>query len=588
MLPLGTVLLHDNRPDGSSLLFEGAREILTTRRKEDALPLLRSIASAQAEGFHVAGFLSYELGLLFEERLSPLLPEEVGFPLLWFGIFGEPARLSQKEAADWLDSHAGEEATLSEVAFSLSREAYGTAFRRLKDYIAAGDVYQVNLTLRQRFSFSGDPVALYRRLCRSQPVGHGALIATGEHHILSLSPELFIERRGDEIRTRPMKGTAPRGRFPEEDREIAEALLASEKAQAENLMIVDLLRNDLSRIALPGSVAVPRLFDTETYRSFHTLTSTVSGRLVPETGLDAILPALFPCGSVTGAPKIRAMEIIKELETGPRWLYCGSIGHVAPDGDFSFNVAIRTATIDRNGRGEIGTGGGIVADSDEEAEYREALLKLRFLEEPGGPFGLIETLLWDGRQFILLDRHLGRLARSASHFGFVHDSENVRRALDEAVSGRSVPLRVRLVLGEDGITTGATPLAPMHGLRFTLAGERVNSADALLFHKTTRRDFYDRTRAAEAAAHGVDETVFLNERGELTEGSFTNLFLRSSGRLLTPALSCGLLPGTLREELLATGKVEEAVLTISDLEAAEAIFLGNSVRDLLPATWVRT
>ncbi len=583
MLASGTVFLHDNSPSGGpSRLFAGPSEILTTRLPSEAPGLIRRAEEALSRGAHVAGFLSYELGLVFEEKLAALLPAEAAFPLLWLGVFDRPQELSRDEARDWLNGQAGmATAEISALAFSMTRADYGAAFRRAMDYIAAGDVYQVNLTLRAGFELSGDPAALYRDLCRSQPVAHGALIATDTFDVLSLSPELFVESRAGRIVTRPMKGTSGRGRTAEEDADFVHALRASEKARAENLMIVDLLRNDIARVAETGSVSVPRLFEVETYRSFHAMTSTIEAQLQPEVSFGGVIAALFPCGSVTGAPKIRAMEIIDQLEGGPRGLYCGSIGYAAPGGDFAFNVAIRTAVIGRDGVGEIGTGGGIVADSGEEAEYQEALLKLRFLRaEP--PLGLIETLLWDGQRFALLDRHMRRLERSARYFAIPFNEGEAIAALSKAVASRADALRVRLVLGEDGIDVTTAPLTALTRLRFRIAPDRVSSAEPLLYHKTTRRAFYDRARVDS----GADEVVFVNERGELTEGSFTNLFLRLGGALVTPALACGLLPGTLREELIATGAAAERILTADDLATADAIYLGNSVRGLVAAEWI--
>lgn len=583
MLPSGTVFLHDNSGSGGpSRLFADPREILTTRRPSEVPGLIRRAEAALSRGAHVSGYLSYELGLIFEEKLAALLPAETAFPLLWLGIFGEPREMSRDEARKWIDARAvSEKAGISAPVFAMTRAEYGAAFRRAQDYVAAGDAYQVNLTMRARFDLTGDSVALYRDLCRNQPVAHGALIATDDHTVLSFSPELFIESRAGRIVTRPMKGTSGRGRTPEEDAARAAALGTCPKSRAENLMIVDLLRNDLARIADVGSVTVPRLFDVETYRSFHAMTSTIQAQLRPEASFGELIAALFPCGSVTGAPKIRAMEIIRELEAGPRGLYCGSIGYAAPGGDCSFNVAIRTAVIDKGGAGEIGTGGGIVADSEEEAEYEEALLKLRFFQIEA-PLKLIETLAWDGKAFAFLDGHLRRLERSAGYFGMAFDEAAATAALSAEAASKSEALRVRLLLGEDGVEVSAVPLAAPTRLRFKLAPERVGSADPFLYHKTTRREFYDRARAAS----GVDEVVFLNERDELTEGSFTNLFLRAGGVLSTPTLSSGLLPGTLREELLATGAATERVLTVADLATAETIYLGNSVRGLVEAEWI--
>jgi para-aminobenzoate synthetase/4-amino-4-deoxychorismate lyase len=586
MIPAGTVLLHDNSPDaGRSLLFEAPSRVLTTRKRAEVAALLAEAEAASASGKHLAGFLAYELGLAFEPKLAPLLAEETDFPLFWLGVYDAPVEMDRLAAWRWLKERASRDLVrVDEMNFSVTRAEYGEAFRKVMDYIHAGDVYQINLTMRAGFRIEGDPLALYRDLCRSQPVAHGALMATGEHHVLSLSPELFIENRNGRIVTRPMKGTAPRGAAPAEDEAIKEALQADEKSRAENLMIVDLLRNDVGRIAKIGSVAVERLFSIETYRSLHQMTSTIAADLKPGMELGGILAALFPCGSVTGAPKIRAMEIIGEVEPASRGLYTGSIGHVAPNGDFSFNVAIRTAVVNRQGRGEIGIGGGVVADSKEEAEFKECLLKLDFFRQATEPPGLIETMLHDERGFWLLDLHLTRLEKSAAHFGYRFDRAAILSALDRAVAGKSGALRVRLVLAPDGnLDAAAVPLPRVKPLRFVLADDRMDSGDPLLRHKTTRRAIYDKPREEAHRRLGADEVVFRNERGEITEGSFTNIFVEKGGVLLTPSLASGLLPGTLREQLLRDGKAKEAVLTLRDLEAADRIFLGNSVRGLVPA-----
>jgi para-aminobenzoate synthetase/4-amino-4-deoxychorismate lyase len=590
MIAAGTVLLHDNSTSaGRSLLFENPRRVLTTRRPSEVSALLSEAETALAGGAHVGGILSYDLGLAFEERLAAFLPEENAGPLLWLGIYSAPREMTRDETSAWLAEHTGDEPPhVTDLDLSMSRADYETAFARVMEYIRAGDVYQINLTMLARFRFSGDPVALYRTLCDKQPVAHGALVATGDDVVLSLSPELFIERRGDRIVTRPMKGTIRRGRTRAEDEALKSELLADEKSRAENLMIVDLLRNDLGRVAEIGTVEVDRLFEIETYKSLHQMTSTVSAKLRTNAGFSRILHALFPCGSVTGAPKIRAMQIIHDVETGPRGLYCGSVGYAAPGGDFSFNVAIRTAVIGAGGEGEIGIGGGVVADSKLESEYDEALLKLRFFREPHEPFGLIETMRWDEDGFYLLDRHLNRLETSAAFFEIAFDGPKIRRALEDKVQGTETPQRVRLVLSETGeIDITSAHLVAMNALRFVIADQRMTSSDPLLVHKTTRRAIYDGPREEAARELNTGEVVFLNERGELTEGSFTNLFIEKSGALLTPALSSGLLPGTLRAELIAEGRAREAVLTLEDLTGADRILLGNSVRGLVPADWVR-
>ncbi len=590
MISAGTVLLHDNaRNAGRSLLFENPRRVLTTLDPADVPALLAGAEAELAAGCHLAGFLSYELGFCFEERLTPLLASPRQMPLVWLGAYDAPVELDRETAWAWLAERSSSAPfKVGEISLSMAREEYDAAFASVMEYIRAGDVYQINLTMLARFGFSGDPVSFYRELCRSQPVSFGALVNTGDDHVLSLSPELFIENRAGRIVTRPMKGTAPRGTTPEEDESIKVAMQTDEKSRAENLMIVDLLRNDLGRVAETGSVEVPTLFEIETYKSLHQMTSTVAAQLKPDTSLGTVLRSLFPCGSVTGAPKIRAMQIIGEIETGARGVYCGSIGHVAPNGGFSFNVAIRTAVIHADGRGEIGIGGGVVANSQLDAEYDECLLKLGFFHEAATAPGLIETLLWtEEGGFWLLERHLERLEKSAGYFGTPFDRAAIMAALDAVVRDCEGPLRVRLVLNLDGrIETAAVPLPPTETFRFVIAGQVMDSTDPLLAHKTTRRAVYDRPRAEAAKTHGVDEVVFINQRGELTEGSFTNLFIEKHGALLTPPLSSGLLPGVLRAELIATGRASKSILRPAELRNADAIFLGNSVRGLVRAIFV--
>ncbi|MEO8686220.1 MAG: aminodeoxychorismate synthase component I, partial [Devosia sp.] len=534
-------------------------------------------------------YLAYELGFLFEERLLPRLPAHSDTPLLWMGLYDTPRQLTAAEVEIWLASISGPAGRATNIKPRLDLQAYTKAFERVKALIEAGDTYQVNLTFKADFTLEGDAVALYRDLVRQQPVAYGALIATGTHTILSRSPELFVENRSGALVARPMKGTLARGRTLAEDQAGRLALAQDEKNRAENLMIVDLLRNDLGRIAEIGSVEVTDLFTVETYRTLHTMTSGITATLKAGLGPGDILANLFPCGSITGAPKLRAMEIIAELESGHRGLYTGSIGHIAPGGDLTFNVAIRTAVIDSADRGEIGIGGGIVADSQAGDEYQEALLKMAFFANPAAPVCLIETMLWQpDTGYHLLDRHLARLATSAQYFRLHFDAGKISGMLAEQTQIFTAPMRVRLTLHEtEGPALTAVLLPPNPDVfRFAIAPERLDSRSLWLAHKTTNRAFYDEPRQRAHAALGVDEVVFLNENNELTEGSITNLFVERDGMLLTPPLSAGLLPGTLRAELIDSGRAIEHSLTLADLETP-AIFLGNSVRGLIPARWIK-
>lgn len=577
-------------PMGDAWLFENPVEVVACGDPAGVEAALDRIAGAGRDGLYAAGFMSYELGYLLEPRLAPLLPAERRLPLIWMGLFNEPRRLNREGILRFLDTQAGGDGHSVEMCGqTIGRAPYLDAIGRVKEYIAAGDVYQINFTFHHRFQLTGDPVSLYRDLRRRQPVTHGALLRGPDWHLLSLSPELFVAIDDGRAVTRPMKGTAQRGASPAEDSEIAAWLRTDAKSQAENLMITDLLRNDLSRVALIGSVRVPELFTVETYPTVHQMTSTVEARLRPGIGFREIVERLFPCGSVTGAPKIRAMEIIRELEAGPRGAYTGSLGMVAPNGDMRFNVAIRTLFIGGDGAGEMGIGSGIVHDSDPVGEYEECLLKGRFLTAPHVGFQLIETMRWsrtDG--FYLLDRHMERLKSSARFFGIPCDDGAIRSMLADCVRGLAGKQRIRLLLDQGGgAGATATPMTlpdPPPPVQYTIAARPVDSRDRHRYHKTTRRELLDEERERLAAETGCCEVLFVNERGELTEGSYTNLFVEKGGWLLTPPLSCGLLDGTLRRELLETGdQVEERVLYPRDLEEADAVWLGNSVRGLRPA-----
>ena len=587
MFSPGTVLLHDTRaPSGQNLWFTAPREIITAYGLAEVAPALARLEAATASGLHAAGFLSYELGFAFEERLASLLPESSETPLLWLGLYDAPEQLTAAEVEQRLASDTT--GVARDITPRWSAADHEAAFDRVKAHIAAGDSYQVNLTFKADFTLEGDPVSLYRDLVRKQAVSYGALINTGTQWILSRSPELFVSSENSRLSARPMKGTLKRGRTLAEDQAGRAALAADEKNRAENLMIVDLLRNDLGRIAEIGTVEVTDLFTVETYSTLHTMTSGITARKKAGVTTTQVLENLFPCGSITGAPKLRSMEIIQAVEAGPRGLYTGSIGHFAPNGDFTLNVAIRTAVIGTDGKGEIGIGGGIVADSVAADEYNEALLKMAFLTAPAEPVTLIETLLWQrGAGYALLDRHLDRLADSAAYFALPYDRTAVLALLD----GQFFPadaMRVRLTLDSSGPALTAVPLPPNPEIfRFAIAPERMDSQSLWLAHKTTNRAFYDAPRIRAHDTLGVDEVLFLNERDELTEGSITNLFIERDGMLLTPALSSGLLPGTLRAELIASARAKEATLTLDDLESADAIWLGNSVRGLIRAQWVK-
>ncbi|MFZ5608198.1 MAG: aminodeoxychorismate synthase component I [Pseudomonadota bacterium] len=583
------VLLDDSRsghPDAASYLYEDPIAVIAAQRLDEVADALAAIDAWTARGHFVAGWIGYEAGFALEPRLArrplALAPE----PLIWLGVFTGRQRFEGARRDEfWTAARPTLHGYALEVeAPGLDAAGYGARLARIKDYLNAGDVYQVNFTFPLRLAADGDPLALYAAVRRAQRVAHGAIVATGAWTVLSFSPELFVARRGDLVTCRPMKGTLARGMTGEEDAARAAALAEDAKSRAENLMIVDLLRNDLARVAKPGSVAVPRLFEVEPYQTLMQMTSTVTARAGASPA--QLIRALFPCGSVTGAPKIRAMEIIADLEAVPRGVYTGAIGHVAPSGDLAFSVPIRTLVLDAVGKGRLGIGSGIVADSGAATEYAECLLKSRFLNANWPAFDVFETLGWTRRTgWRWRDRHLARLTRSAAYFGFPFDPAAAMALLEDAVTPLQDPLRGRLLLASGGalaLHLGPAP-TPLEHATIALAEEQVASDNPFLYHKTTHRLPYEKALEAARVRSGCFEVIFENERGEVTEGSFTNVFIKRKGRLLTPAACCGLLPGILRQVLLEEGRCAEAVLTRADLIDAEALYIGNALRGLIPA-----
>lgn len=517
-------------------------------------------------GLHAAGLLAYEAGRAFDAAMP--VASSSPFPLLWFGLFRPPAGIlldapASVPAVTWVPE--------------LDEAAHAAGLARIRDHLARGETYQVNFTYRMRAPFDGDPWPLFRRMASRQPSPHCAYVDAGRFAVCCASPEMFFRRDGETVVSRPMKGTAPRGRWPAEDRDMAGRLVLSEKERAENVMIVDMVRNDLGRVCQPGSVTVPELFRAERYPTLWQLTSLVEGRTRESTA--RLISALFPAASITGAPKVRTMHLIAELEASPRRIYTGSVGVMLPGRRARFNVAIRTVLVDRQeGAAEYGVGGGIVWDSKPGPEYRETLLKARVLDAPAPGFSLIETMRCNrGEGIFLLEEHLGRLAASAEYFGFALDMERVRAELENAVretEGESGVLR--LVLDVDGeFRLDRRPLPVPAPCRVSPARTPVDSRDPFLFHKTTRREVYERALAEVA---GADDALLVNERGEVTEGTIANLVVELDGELVTPPLDSGLLPGTFRAALLRDGRVRERAVRTEDLPRCTRLWLVNSVR----------
>ena len=577
-----------------SLLFTDPVEIVQANTPEEVDGALKRIEEAVADGLHAAGFFSYELGYVMEPKLVHLMPAERAMPLLWFGLYKTPREMTGAGVLEWLNETTRSAShDFSDVSLAWSREQYEARFAEALELIRAGDIYQINLTFKARFKLLGSPLTFYRDLRAKQPVAYGAVVDTGEATILSASPELFIEQNGRSIHTRPMKGTAARLGAIEADERQRRVLASDAKQRAENLMIVDLMRNDLGRIAEIGSVRVDDLFTVETFKTLHQMTSGVTATLNEGIGLRDLLAGIYPPGSITGAPKIRAMELIAELETEARGVYCGAIGHISPKGRSLFNVAIRTPVIRRGGFGEMGIGSGVVFDSQGGSEFEECLLKMKFLTDTPKPFELIETMLHEPCKGLWLEqRHIDRLKSSASHFDFMFSEEKVRSSLAEALEGRADKhLRVRLTLAEDGTvkitTTELAPGSTPDVMKVVVSPTRLNSADRFLYHKTTRRELYDQEWAKYNKELGSDEVIYLNEDGDVAEGSRTSIFVERDGLLVTPPLSAGLLPGTLRAELIAAGKAIEGSLSLDDLRNSESFYVGNSVRGMVRAEFLK-
>ena len=618
------------------LVFTDPVEVIVAERVEEVRPALEAVERAAARGLHAVGFVAYEAAPAFDPALVTRPPGAL--PLAWFAVFRGAEPAADVVGGQGSANAGSAEGIVESASFTLSpwepnipRDRYDADIAAIREAIARGETYQVNHTLRLHATFEGDATSFYRRLRTAQGGGYGAYLDTGRHRIVSASPELFFSRRGTRVTTRPMKGTRPRGRWLEEDEAVARALAESVKDRAENVMIVDLLRNDLGRVARFGSVRVPRLFDVERYRTVWQMTSTIEGDVAAGTSLATLFTALFPCGSVTGAPKVATMRLIAALEEAPRGVYCGAIGWVRPGGDCVFNVAIRTVQIDaETGRAEYGVGGGITWDSTPAGEYAEALAKAAVLTHGVPEFELIETLRLEDGDYVRLDRHLARLAASARYFGWPDPSDTVRAALTEYAAGiardggATGVYRVRVLVGADGevrvegqlftdgasggltdgpqspsvvSTPGTEPRLPAgvtgvprraaadtHALPVAIASRPVSRRDPFRYHKTTRRELLDELRAERP---DVFDVLLYNEEGEFTEFTRGNLVVALEGALWTPPRGCGLLAGALRDECLDQGEIHERVIRREELERADAVWFINSLRGWVPVRLAR-
>ena len=575
-----TILLDSCSPDrfSASWRFSGHVRTLVAETSDQVVSVLEQAEAATQQGLYAVGFVAYEAARALNPHLPGLAPEP-GLPLAWFALFSERHQAAKNDLTASITA-------APELVPASTPAVYENAISRIHDAIEQGETYQINHTFQLQGQFQGDPLQLYHSLIQAQQPAFGAYLDIGSHTVISASPELFFTVQGDTITTRPMKGTAPRGRFPAEDQGLADQLRQNAKEQAENLMIVDLLRNDLGQIALTGTVQTEALFEVETYPTVHQMTSTITARLRPEVGLLELFRALFPCGSVTGAPKRRSMELIAEIEGQPRGIYCGTIGYLAPGGEMAFSVAIRTLLLDQQtGRISMGVGSGITWDARATSEYAECLNKAAFLKPCLRP-QLLESLLLEDGGYPRLEQHLDRLHWSADRLGYTCSRGQIRQALlEHARTTTAGSHKTRLLLAPDGsLQIESSPLQQLQQpLKVCVSATRVNPDDLLLYLKTEQRNLYNQARQEHP---GADEVLLCNTRGQLTEGSFTNLVLKLDGRLVTPPLCCGLLPGVMRQELLVLGKIEEQVLYPQDLQRAEEIWLINSVRGWLRAVLV--
>ena len=597
------ILLEDAREgagtQAGARLLEAPSEGFRALRADEVAPTIAAAEAALAErGGTLAGYFAYEAGLALEPKLRPLADARTGAagPLVWLALFEDEKHIPAGEIDSWLAQRGPGAAHLGPLDPAISLGQWQARFAQLQEAIRAGEIYQANLTLPLTGSYRGDPLALYAQLRQASHAGHGGVVWDGSHALVSLSPELFFETREGQLTARPMKGTRARNADPEADRAAVEELAASDKDRAENLMIVDLMRNDLSRVAKPGSVRVDDPFAVQSFPTVHQMVSTVRADLPEGTGLGAIIGALFPCGSITGAPKIRAMEIIDRLERDARGPYCGAIGAIRADGSASFNVAIRTLrlTPTENGHGNavLGVGAGIVADSDALAEWREAQIKAGFARASGPDcrapgFDLIETMRFDPEEGIaLLEGHLARISASAHELGFAFDRHAARNQIQTLCFELDEGAKVRLTCARSGTTAievaplPTTPAEPLDCIALPLP---VDAGDWRLRHKTTDRGFY---AEALAEAHALDahEALLVREDGLVTEGSWSSVFVERDGTLVTPKASLGLLPGVLRASLIEQGRAVEGDVTLDELEGG--FWIGNALRGLMRARLV--
>lgn len=583
------ILLENRKSEGaaSSMLFTNYQAEVHCLQPEKLSENFAKLADLQRQGFYLVGYVSYEAAYALDDIIH--LPIEHDFPLLHFMAFKHCQKLTQPEVADYLQkqiAHPEQEAFLYDIQFGFAKENYFPKIDQIKEHIRNGDTYQVNFTGKYNFKTQGNPIKLYQHLRERQPVEYSALFHLQNHQILSLSPELFFKKTGDSMLTKPMKGTMPRSSCAQADRANKEFLTNDPKQIAENVIIVDLVRNDMSRIALPGSVTVPKLFQVESFKTVHQMVSFIEAKVDPAISFETIIRGIFPCGSITGAPKRRTMQIIHELEAAPRKVYTGAIGYITPENDMCFNVPIRTLLL-KNNRGELGVGGGIVHDSYAEDEYKEAKLKAKFITGVGVDFNLIECFLYNQNYgFRYLSEHLDRLQHSAKIFGFKCHAEKIISELNQLQLPSNQDYKIRIELDYSGefaisyqpikVRLNPDPLK----IRIYEATP-IDQQNILFQHKTTAksvRGFYQKVYDDLVKFDDIYDAIFVNQKGQITEGSKTNIYIENEQGIFTPPVESGALPGIFRKITLQKNpRIQIAPITVDQLQNAKAIYISNSI-----------
>jgi len=567
-----TVILQDHlsKDDVNWIIFSDPVTVITTNSIDQVDKVLSDVESYLKHGYYAAGYIGYEASGGFDASLKS--HDFTDYPLIWFGIYKEHKEFD-------LDSIECESYDMGEWNPNISSEQYENSIAAIKGHIRAGDTYQVNYTFRLHNSFKGNPLSLGKTIFNAQSSQYCAYINMGDVHICSASPELFFEYRNGDVISKPMKGTVKRGLSSALDKQQKDWLHESIKNRAENVMIVDMIRNDMSRFADAGSVKVDKLFFVEQYPTVFQMTSTVNAKT--QSSAVTVVRDMFPCASITGAPKVRTMEIIKQLEPDPRGIYTGSIGYFSPDNKAQFNVAIRTVVIDeKNQTAEYGVGGGIVWDSSAAAEFDECKLKAKILTYKERGFEILESLLWSPKDnAVLLELHMERLIQSAHYFNFKIDVDDVRARIFTEVIGKSTPQKIRVLVHKSGkVEVDVSELVSLIGKGVGLSKQHRNTQSPYIYHKTTNRHFYDEVIRD---ISNVNDVIIVNDAGHITETCIGNIVIKIDEKFVTPAIDCGLLPGIYRKKLLEQGVIVEGYITLVDLKRAEEIYIINSIRGAL-------